>query len=72
MESYTITLSAVDLGQMLHALEDRAEAWEATAQVLRGERSDVLIEECNNEQEATLIAAHYRRIAEEIRLHVGW
>lgn len=72
MNTFEIKLSVIDLGQVLDAIDLRTDAWEATAQVMRGERTDVLIEECNDADEAEKLAAHYRRIAEDVRAQAGW
>lgn len=61
---YVIKLSAADLGQLMDGLEMRAQAWEKTAAYHRtGSAPDgVLVEECNDAEEAERIAKHYRSI----------
>lgn len=68
-KTYRIELEALDLGQLLDGLETRAEAWEKTADYHRtGESSpDIIVEECNDVDEADRIAAHYRSIIFKIR-----
>ncbi|MCP4684789.1 MAG: hypothetical protein GY867_05000, partial [bacterium] len=58
----------IDLGQILGALEIRAEAWETTAAYARGEEIDpgVIVEEHSSAREAETIASDYRRIIDEI------
>ena len=66
---YRIELDALDLGQLLDGLEARAEAWEKTAAYHRtGEAPpDFIVEECNDADEASGIAGHYRSIIAKIR-----
>ncbi len=54
--NYTIHLRSLDLGQLLDGLENRALAWERTADYLRTEEMPegefFLVEECNKPEEA--------------------
>jgi hypothetical protein len=61
---YIIRLSGPDLGQVIDGLEVRATAWRHTATYLEtGEAPDVVvIEECEDAEEARRIAEHYQRI----------
>ena len=67
---YRIELNDLDLGQLLDGLEQRAEAWERTAEYLRTEAMPdgefFVIEECSDPNEADAIAAHYRKIIRTI------
>ncbi len=68
---YIIRLSGFDLGQLLDGLEVRARAWRDTATYLEtGEAAspDFVTEECNDEEEARRIAAHYDRIIDALLL----
>ena len=72
--SYNLTLDPADVFQLLDALESRAEAWDKTFRVLRGEVmtfSDDLLdlfvpEECTSSNEAKEIANHFRDIISTI------
>ena len=66
--SYQIELNEVDLGQLLEGLDQRAKAWELTAEYHRGrtEAIDFIVEECTDAHEADQIAGHYRRIIAKI------
>lgn len=74
MASYSINLSDVDLGQVIDALESRAQSWETTAEYLRSgdisQEEGCVVEECSGEQEAERIAKHYQQILQEIRAQV--
>ena len=66
----TLQLSSLDVGQLLDALSDRAEAWEKTAALLNGEFSSeefFLAEECSDPAEAEKIAQHFRDIIACVR-----
>ena len=69
--TYRLELDAQDFGQVLDGLEQRAVAWERTADYLRTETMPpgefFLIEECSDPEEAASIAAHYRRILQTLR-----
>ncbi len=67
-KTYRIVLSAIDLGQLLDGLQDRAEAWEKTADFHRTGESppNFIIEECTDSDEADGIAAHYRSIISKL------
>ena len=66
---YRIELNDLDLGQLLEGLESRAEAWEKTADYHRTGESppDFIVEECNDTDEAGVIAGQYRSIITTIR-----
>lgn len=66
---YRITLSELDLGQLLDGLEVRAEAWENTADYHRTGKMpvDFIVEESRDADEAAKIATHYRSIIGKIR-----
>ena len=68
-KTYLIRLDAHDLGQILDGLQARAEAWEKTAEYHRTGESppDFIVEECNNADEASRIAKHYRSIIAKIQ-----
>lgn len=63
-KEYVIRLNGLDLGQLIDGLEARADAWRLTAVCLEtGETPDgVVIEECEDAEEARRIVAHYQRI----------
>ncbi len=67
-KTYRIELDDFDLGQVLDGLEIRAEAWEKTANYHRTGESppDLIVEGCNNAEEAEEIASHYRGIIAKI------
>lgn len=65
----TLTLEAVDIFQVLDALNDRAQSWEKTEAALNGEfdSEDFFVpEECNDASEAADIAQHFRDIVTNI------
>lgn len=66
--TYCIELGELDLGQVLDALEVRADAWEKTACYHRTGSAppDFLIEDCSSEEEAERIANNYRSIISKI------
>ncbi len=70
-KQYRIELDEQDWGQLLDGLEIRAESWRRTAQYLRtGDMPDgelFLIEECDGEEEAEEVAAHYEAIITNIQ-----
>jgi hypothetical protein len=72
-KTYRIELDGFDLGQILDGLEIRAEVWEKTADYHRTGESppDFIVEECNNTDEASRIASHYRSIIAKIRKQQG-
>ena len=69
--TFCLKLDAHDFGQVLDGLEQRAVAWERTADYLRTETIPpgelFLIEECSDPEEAAAISAHYRRILHTLR-----
>jgi len=70
-KEYVIHLSGLDLGQLLDGLEVRARAWRDTATYLETTEAtspDFVAEECNDEDEARRIAAHYDRIIDPLLL----
>ena len=70
-----IELSALDIGQLIDGLENRAESWERTAAYLGedGMPDDELfiIEECSDADEARMIAEHYRSIIAKMTKQIG-
>lgn len=66
---FRIELNDLDLGQLIDGLESRAIAWEKTRDYhLTGESPpDFIVEECNDEWEASRIAEHYRSIILKIQ-----
>ena len=76
---FQIKLYRRDLGQLLDGLAIRTESWERTAEYLEsGYLSDdsVVVEECNDVEEARSISAHYRALLANIRAQIegqgGW
>lgn len=67
MRKYKIELNDFDLGQLLDGLEMRAAAWEETAKYHRMGKSDVIVEECPDADEAGKIATHHRSIIAKIQ-----
>lgn len=63
-KTYLLRLGENDLGQILDGLEVRAAAWEQTADYPRtgASPSGVLVEECDDADEAAAIARRYRDI----------
>jgi hypothetical protein len=74
MAIYRIILGEVDLGQVIDALEHRAQSWERTALKIRSgnmaHEEDLFMEECSGELEAEDIARHYQQIIRKIRTQV--
>jgi len=68
-KTYLLHLEENDLGQLLDGLEARAVAWSKTADYhLTGESPpDFIVEECNDADEASRIATHYRSIIAKIQ-----
>jgi len=68
-KAYCIELGEVELLQILGGLEIRADAWEKTADYHRTSESPAgfIIEESNDAEEASKIAAHYRSIIAKIQ-----
>jgi hypothetical protein len=74
-KTYKIELNELDLGQVLDALEMRAETWERTAEYHRNPSdswqvtggSGGLVEECSGVAEAERMAASYRAIMGTIK-----
>lgn len=76
----TISLEAADVFQILDALESRAEAYEKTASLMKGEykisEEDALDsffvpEECRDAAEAEEIAKHFRDIFRTLESQIG-
>jgi hypothetical protein len=68
-KTFHIALDSLDLGQLLDGLEVRADAWEKTAEYHRTGKlpDDFVVEECNDANEASRIAGHYRSIIAKIQ-----
>ena len=69
MPKATITLDRNDLGQILDGLTQRMESFDHTAAFLDDEDPNLegdIIEEVRDAAEARTLAAHYRRIIDEI------
>ena len=67
--TYTITLSSVDIFQIIDALNLRANSYKQTARYLSGEaeaNENLPLEECNDPFEAQEIANHFRIITKTI------
>ena len=66
---FTLNLKAVDVWQLLDALDTRAQCYEKTAQYLEeGELEEpFIIEEVDDADEARGIAAHFRDVQAEIK-----
>lgn len=73
MRTFKIELESVDVCQLLDALSSRAEAYENTASLLRGEGTDEFFvpEEVDDAEEADRIAAHFRDIIETVEKQMG-
>jgi hypothetical protein len=69
--NYQITLDDLEVGQILDALEIRAESWKQTAEYLRTHEMPAgefyAVEECSKPEEADAIASRYRSIIAKIR-----
>ncbi len=66
---YNLKLSAVDVFQILDALNSRAESYQQTANFMAGQcgtNASLSIEECRDATEAIEIAQHYRDIIKSI------
>lgn len=69
-KTYTIHLEANDLGQLLEGLQSRSESWHNTVEYFESSynpRTDSIIEECTDAEEARAIADHYDRIIATIK-----
>ena len=68
-KTYVLRLDDHDVGQLLDGLEARAEAWTKTADYHRNGTSppDFIVKECNDADEASRIATHYRSIIAKIQ-----
>jgi len=67
--NHTITLSTVDIFQIIDALNLRADSYKHTARYLSGkatENENLPLEECNDQFEAQEIAKHFGNITETI------
>jgi hypothetical protein len=69
---YVLKLERSDIGQIIDALESRAEAYESTSQILRGhdEEASFIIEEVNDHSEADKIAEYFRAIIAKIERQI--
>lgn len=66
-----ISINRTDLGQILDALDVRAEAWELTLDYLRGiDIGNAIVEDCDDETEAKYLAGRYREIIATIRAQI--
>lgn len=68
--TFTITLTDLELGQLLDGVDQRHEAWRNTAEYHRTgvpPTDDFLTEDCNGEHEAQSIADLYAAIIAKIR-----
>jgi hypothetical protein len=69
MEDFVkITLSRMDIGQILDGLHERMKAWKGTYEYLKKGHTDLceIIEECSDADEAKAIADHYAKIIRNI------
>ena len=69
-----IKLNSQDLGQLLDGLICRADSWARTAEYLEtGSSTDstVIIEECDDADEARQLSNHYSAIIEDIRNQIA-
>lgn len=67
--NHTITLSSIDIFQILDALNSRADSYKQTARYLSGEAEEnenLFLEKCNDSFEAQEIANHFRNITKTI------
>jgi len=67
-KEYVIRLSGFDLGQVIDGLEVRANAWRLTAEYLEtgAEPDSLVIEECDDADEARRLVEHYERIISDV------
>ena len=65
----TLSLKAMDVGQILDGLEQRRIIWQATAEYLANDYTELsdIIEECSDPLEAQAIADHYLCIISTIK-----
>ncbi len=74
MKTFSLSLSSVDVYQILDAVDSRAEAWEYTARQLADtpdpDDEFRVSEECDNPEEAVQIARHFRDIGQAIRAQI--
>lgn len=65
----TLCLKEIDVGQILDGLEQRRIIWQATAEYLGGDYTELLdcIEECSDPNEAQTIADYYQYIINTIK-----
>jgi hypothetical protein len=71
-KTYELKLSALDVGQLLDALDTRAECYEKTALYLDSGEMDepFIIEEVTDSDEARGIARHFRDVQAEIERQI--
>lgn len=72
-ETVNLTLPALDVAQVLDALNIRMEKWAYTADYLRTGRisESYTIEECSDADEAQQLADHYASIIQSIEEQAG-
>ena len=68
-EFITLSLKALDVGQILDGLEQRRIVWQATAEYLANDSTEVavVVEECSNSYEAQAVADYYQHIIATIK-----
>lgn len=64
-----LTLSAIDVGQIVEGLEERRIIWQATAEYLEAGTTQLsdFIEECSDANEAQAISDYYQYLIDTIR-----
>lgn len=71
---YTIRIEENDLGQLLDGLRSRSESWHNTAEYFESgdhPHENLVIEECNDAEEARAIAGHYDRIITTLEMQMN-
>jgi hypothetical protein len=69
MEDFVkLTLSRMDIGQILDGLRERMKAWKGTYEYFKKGHADLcdIIEECSDANEAKAIADYYAKIIKDI------
>lgn len=68
---YNLKLSAIDVFQIIDALNSRAVSYQKTASYLSGEENEhIMIEECYGSFEAQEIARHFHNIIKTIERQI--
>jgi len=73
MEEFVkLTLSRMDIGQILDGLRERMKAWKGTYEYFKKGHTELceIIEECSDANEAKAIADYYAKIIKDIEKQI--